>query len=132
MTVALEEFTGWRHSIEVRLGRLEAASDMNAANLCDHGGLLTAMDKDVSDTQAAFRAQLAVLNSVRETQSEQTRTLREHSGILREHSGILREHTRALAELREGLTETRIGVRTIIDLLRPSDDDEEPGGNSPI
>ena len=125
MTVALEEFTGWRHSIEVRLGRLEAASDMNAANLCDHGGLLTAMDKDVSDTQAAFRAQLAVLNSVRETQSEQTRTLREHSGILR-------EHTRALAELREGLTETRIGVRTIIDLLRPSDDDEEPGGNSPI
>lgn len=115
MSDGFEDFTSWPHTMEGRVATLEVASDTHAAKIGDHGGLLTAMDKDVSDAQAAFRAQLAVLNSVRETQSE--------------HITVLREHTNALAELRTGLTEARAGIQTIIGLLK-SADDEKSGGNS--
>jgi hypothetical protein len=120
MNEDFEDLSAERHRMASRVATLEVASDTYAIKISDHGGRLTAMDKDVSDAQAAFRAQLAVLNSVRETQSEQTRTLREHSGILR-------EHTRALAELRGGLTETRVGIRTIIGLLTPANGHGESG-----
>ena len=38
MTVELEEFTEWRHSVEDRLCKLEAASDRRAVQISDHGG----------------------------------------------------------------------------------------------
>lgn len=62
MTVELEDLTPWRRGMGSRVATLEVASDMHAAKISDHEGPLTAMDKDVSDAQAAFRAQLAVLN----------------------------------------------------------------------
>jgi chromosome segregation ATPase len=131
MTVALEEFTQWRHGVEARLCTLEAASDTHAAKTGDHRGLLTAMDKDVSDAQAAFRAQLAVLNSVRETQSEHITVLREHTTALTElragQGGLRRE----LTEVRRELTEVRVGIRTIVGLLTPEEGNGEPGGDSP-
>ncbi|MGH3208105.1 MAG: hypothetical protein ACRDNO_10120, partial [Trebonia sp.] len=117
MTVAVEEFTEWRDTVEVRLDRLEAASDTHAVKIGDHGGLLTAMDKDLSDAQAAFRAQLGVLNAVRETQSEQTATLREHTATLREHTATLREHTERLERLETGQAKVLVGIQTIIGLL---------------
>ena len=121
MTVVLEESTEWRDSIEVRLGRLEAASDTHAAKIGDHRGLLTAMDKDVSDAQAAFRAQLAVLNAVRETQSEQTTLLREHGTLLREHGTLLREHGTRLTKLEIGQEKVLAGVQTILGLLKSAE-----------
>jgi hypothetical protein len=120
----LEDIGSWRRAIEFRVTTLEATSDKHVGDISDHKGLLTVMDKDVSDAQTAFRAQLAVLNSVRETQSEQTRMLREHGIMLQEHSG-------ALAELRAGLTEARVGIQTIIGLLTPADDNDKPDGESP-
>jgi hypothetical protein len=92
MSDDLEDLTPRRHTMEGRVATLEAASDTHAVKIGDHGGLLTAMDKDVSDAQAAFRAQLAVLNAVRENQSEQTATLREHTATLRDHGAMLRDH----------------------------------------
>jgi chromosome segregation ATPase len=131
MTVALEEFTEWRDSVETRLCTLEAASDQHAVQISDHRGMLTAMDKDVSDAQAAFRAQLAVLNSVRETQSEHITLLREHTSALAElrtgQAGLRREVT----EVRRELTEVRVGIRTIVGLLTPADGYGESGSDSP-
>jgi hypothetical protein len=117
MSDDFEDFTVRQSTMEPRVTTLEAASDAHAVKLGDHEGLLIAMDKDVSDAQAAFRAQLAVLNSVRETQNEHTTALRE----LRTGQG----------QLRRELTEVRVGVQTIISLLSPAGDGEEFGGKSP-
>ena len=131
MTVALDEFTGWRRSVEARLCTLEVASGTHAAKIGDHKGLLTAMDKDVSGAQAAFRAQLAVLNAVRETQSEHNTALREHTNALAElrtgQNGLRREVT----EVRRELTEVRVGIRTIVGLLTPADGNGEFDSDSP-
>jgi len=110
--------------LEERVATLEVASDAHAIEIGDHGGLLTAMDKDVSDAQAAFRAQLGVLNAVRKTQSEQTTILREHTNELK----VLRGD---VTELRRDVTETRVGIQTIIGLLTQvgDDDQEEPDGD---
>ena len=99
------------------MATLEAASDTHAVKIGDHKGLLTAMDKDVSDAQAAFRAQLGVLNAVRETQSE--------------HSTMLREHGTRLTKLEIGQQKALAGIRTIIGLLQSTDGGETSGENSP-
>jgi hypothetical protein len=71
MTVQADELTPWQHMANVRIATLEAARLRHAEKISDHGGSLAAMDHDVSNAQAAFRAQLAVLNALRATQNEQ-------------------------------------------------------------
>jgi hypothetical protein len=123
MSDDFEDSSPWQHSMGSRVATLEVASDRHATRIGDHGGLLTAMDKDVSDAQAAFRAQLAVLNAVRETQSEHITVLREHTATLHEHTATLHDHTARL-------TEVHAGIQTIIGMLKSADDDK-PGSNSP-
>jgi hypothetical protein len=105
-----EDFTPWQYTMEARVATLEVASDTHAAQIGNHEGLLTAMDKDVSDAQAAFRAQLAVLNSVRETQSE-------HITVLREHTTLLTEHSARLSGVEATLQKVHVGVDAILELL---------------
>ncbi|MGH3253533.1 MAG: hypothetical protein ACRDOI_45985 [Trebonia sp.] len=124
MSDDFEDFTAWPPAMGSRVATLEAASDAHAVKIGDHGGLLTAMDKDVSDAQAAFRAQLGVLNAVRETQSEQTT-------LLREHGTLLREHGTRLAKLEIGQEKVLAGVQAILGLLQSADGGEKPGWNSP-
>jgi hypothetical protein len=110
MTVDLEDLMPWRHGMECRMATLEVASDMHAAKISDHEGLLTVMDKDVSDAQAAFRAQLAVLNSVRVTQTE-------HDTKFRKLDNRLTSVEARLTSVEGKLTEVHVGIETIIGLL---------------
>jgi hypothetical protein len=107
MTVELEEFTEWRHRVEERLCKLEAASDRHAVQITDHGGHLVSMDEDLSKIQVEFRAQRGMLQALHDTQSE---------------------HTAALTELRAGQQELRLGhakvlagVQTILGLLKSAE-----------
>lgn len=112
VTTIIKNHTQEPGDIEARVSTLEAASDVHAAAISDHGGLLVSMDEDISKIQVEFRAQRGMLQALHDTQSEHSTVLREHSTVLREHSALHKEHRSQLAEL-------RVGVQTIIDLLTP-------------
>lgn len=114
MTVELEEFTEWRDSVEVRLGKLETMSEKHGQRFDRDEQLLGAMDRDLGGLHSEFRAQRSLLQALHLTQNEHTRTLSEHSAALRE----LRT---GQEELRQGLTEVRAGVQTIVGLLESAD-----------
>ncbi len=128
-TVALEEFTPWRDSVEARLGTLEAVSDQHTVETGDQRGHLVSMDEDLSKIQVEFRAQRGMLQALHDTQSEHITVLREHTSALAELRAGQRDLRRDVAEARWDLTEVRVGIRTIVDLLKPADDAED--GNSP-
>jgi hypothetical protein len=111
MTTIIKDHAQEPRDIEARVSTLEAASDVHAVKISDHGGLLVSMDEDVSKIQVEFRAQRGMLQALHDTQSE-------HITVLREHSAILADHGAQLAEI-------RVGVQTIIDLLTP-----RPGGEN--
>jgi hypothetical protein len=114
MTVELEEFTEWRHSVETRLGRLEAVSDEHMDMTKHHQGLLGSMDKDLSGIQVEFRAQRGMLQALHLTQNEHTaRLVKLEIGQeeLRQGQQELRQ------ELRQGQAKVLAGVQTILDLL---------------
>jgi chromosome segregation ATPase len=71
----LDERTPWEHAANARMAMLEDSRGKHAEKISDHGGLLTAMDSDVANAQLAFRAQLSVLNALRQTQNEQAERL---------------------------------------------------------
>jgi DNA repair ATPase RecN len=119
----LEKFTPRHQTMESRVATLEAESDTHALQIGDHKGMLRAMDKDVSDAQAAFRAQLAVLNSVRETQSEHTAKLRNIDNQL---TGV----ESRLTSVEGILQKVNVGVQTIVGLLSPAAGEEESGAKS--
>jgi hypothetical protein len=111
MTTNLGDHAQEPRDIEARVSTLEAASDMHAVKISDHGGLLVSMDEDISKLQVEFRAQRGMLQALHDTQTE-------HTAQLREHTAILSDHSAQLAEI-------RVGVQTIIDLLTP-----KPGGEN--
>jgi hypothetical protein len=115
MTVALEEFTEWRHSVERRLGKLEAPSNRNTVPIGYQRGHLVSMDEDLSKIQVEFRAQRGMLQALHDTQSE-------HVTLLREHAVGLAELRAGQQELRQGLAEARVGIHTIIGLLKSTED----------
>lgn len=119
-----EDFTPWQYTMEARVATLEVASDTHAAQIGDHKGLLTAMDKDVSDAQAAFRAQLAVLNAVRETQSEHITVLREHTTLLTVHGARLGNIETRLSGVEATLQKVHVGVDAILELLNSASGDD--------
>lgn len=82
------------------------------------------MDKDVDDPRAAFRAQLAVLNSVRETQSGHTAKLRNLDNRL---TGVAYR----LTSVEGTLKKVNVGVQTISGLLSPAGDEEKSSSESP-
>lgn len=118
MTVALEEFTEWRDSVEARLGKLEAVSEKHADRFNHDEHLLGAMDRDLGSLQAEFRAQRGLLQALHLTQGE-------HTAVLREHSLALADLRTGQQELRQGVMEAHVGIRTIIGLLKSAE-----GGDS--
>jgi hypothetical protein len=55
MTVALEEFTEWRDSVEVRLGKLETMSEKHGQRFDRDEQLLGAMDRDLGSLHSDAR-----------------------------------------------------------------------------
>jgi hypothetical protein len=92
----------------------------HAEKINDHEGVLTAMDEDVKNAQAAFRAQLAVLNSVRTTQNEQNERL------VNVETRVTAVGNR-LTSVEATLQKVHVGVDTILDLLKPADGGSGPG-----
>jgi hypothetical protein len=119
MTTIFKDHAEEPRDIEARVSTLEAASDTHVVKISDHGGLLVSMDDDLSKIQVEFRAQRAMLQALRDTQSEHSTQLRQHTALLNEHTAILSEHTAILSDHSGQLAEIRVGVQTIIDLLTP-------------
>jgi chromosome segregation ATPase len=111
MTVALEEFTEWRDSVEFRLGRLESVSDQHTEKFNHAEDLLGSIDEDLSKLQVEFRAQRKMLQALHLTQSD-------HTKMLGKHSEMLQEHGRALRELQTGQAKVLAGVQTMLGLLQ--------------
>jgi chromosome segregation ATPase len=129
MTVALEEFTEWRHSVEARLGKLEDVSEKHAERFNQNEHLLGAMDRDLGSLQAEFRAQRGMLQALHLTQSDHSRSLGKlEVGVQRLDLKVQALDTRVL-RLEEGMQKVEAGVQTIIGLLT-SADDEDSVGNS--
>ena len=118
MTIALDEFTEWRDSVETRLGKLEDVSDRNKDTL-------RSMDGDFSQIQVEFRAQRGMLQALHLTQNQHTKTLAEHTETLAEHTKTLAEHSAALRKLETGQAKVLAGVQAILGLLQSAD-----GGDS--
>ena len=114
MTVELEEFTEWQHSVETRLGRLEAVSDEHMDMTKHHQGLLGSMDKDLSGIQVEFRAQRGMLQALHLTQNE-------HTAALRKLETGQEELRRGQQDLRQGQAKVLVGVQTILDLLKSAE-----------
>jgi chromosome segregation ATPase len=122
MTVTGQEFTQWQLRTEARLTTLEAVSDEHVDKISLHRGSLDAIHSDLGEIRQQFLIQKGMLQALHDTQSEHTAGLRE----LRTGQEELR---RGLTEVRGGLTEVRVGIRTIIDLLKSADDDDNFGGS---
>lgn len=116
MTVDLEEFTQWQHKTEARLATVEAVSDEHVDKINNQRGSLDAIHADLGEMRGYFVRQVGMLQALHLTQNE--------------HTAALRELRTGQEELRRGLTETRVGIRTIIDLLKPADDGENDSDES--
>jgi chromosome segregation ATPase len=116
------DLTPWQHMAHARMTTLEAARKTHAEKISEHGGVLTAMDEDVKNAQAAFRAQLAVLNSIRTTQNEQ------HEELVSLKTRVTAVENR-LTGVEATLQKVHVGVDTILDLLSSADDEKSDGGS---
>jgi septal ring factor EnvC (AmiA/AmiB activator) len=119
----LDERTPWQHLANARMTTLEAARKRHAKKISLHGGLLTAMDHDVTNAQLAFRAQLSVLNALRETQNEQA------EGLTSVETRLTSVETR-LTSVEGTLKKVHVGVDAIQLMLRRMEE-KEAGGNPP-
>ena len=107
MTVALEEFTEWRDTVEVRLGRLEGVSDQHTEKFNYADDLLGSMDEDLSKLQVEFRAQRGMLQALHLTQSDHT------ARLTRLETGVRKLDGR--------VEEVLTGVQAVLGLLQSSD-----------
>ena len=120
----VEELTPWQHMANARLTTLEAARRRHSEKISDHGGLLTAMDHDVTNAQVAFRAQLSVLNALRATQNEQAERL---TGVETRLTGV----ESRLTGVETTLQKVHVGVDRILLLLDRADQGEGSSSGSP-
>jgi chromosome segregation ATPase len=144
MTVALEEFTEWRDTVEVRLGRLESVSDEHTEKFNHDDDLLGSMDEDLSKLQVEFRAQRKMLQALHLTQSDHTaRLTRLETGVRKLDGRVEKLDQRVekldqrvekldqtvekldgrVQRLEDGMQKVEAGVRTIIGLLDREPDD---------
>jgi hypothetical protein len=144
MAVALEEFTEWRDSVEVRLGKLEAVSEKHGERFDRDEQLFGAMDRDLGSLHAEFRAQRSMLQALHDTQSDHTaRLTRLEDGVqgLNAKVGGLDVRVQSLdvrvqsldvrvQHLEVGMREVQAGVQTIIGLLDRSLDGGNESGDS--
>jgi hypothetical protein len=115
MTDDLEDFAEWRDVIETRVSTLEATVETEAR-------VRAHMDQDTSDLRVEFNVQRTLLKALRETQSD-------HTAMLRDHTDRLTRLEAGQVKLEAGLAQVHVGVQTIVDLLRPADDEESAGGS---
>ena len=117
MTVALEEFTEWRDSVEVRLDRLESVSDQHTEKFDQAEDLLGSIDEDLSKLQVEFRAQRKMLQALHLTQSDHTaRLTRLETGVQGLNAKVQKLDGR-VERLESGMQKVEAGVQTIIGLL---------------
>jgi hypothetical protein len=119
----VEDLTPWQQMAHARMTTLEIARKTHTEKISEHGGALTAMDEDVKNAQAAFRAQLAVLNSIRTTQNEQ------HEEFVSLKKRVTAVENR-LTGVEVTLQKVHVGVDMLVDLLKPADSGNEPGTGS--
>jgi uncharacterized coiled-coil protein SlyX len=110
MTDDLEGFAQWRDEIETRVGTLEVTIETEAS-------ARPMMDGDMSRLEVRLDSQDKLLKALRETQSEQTATLREHGETLRDHTARLERLEAGQAKLEAGQAEVLAGVKVIIGLI---------------
>jgi chromosome segregation ATPase len=134
----VEELTPWQHMANARLTTLEAARRRHSEKISDHGGLLTAMDHDVTNAQVAFRAQLSVLNALRATQNEQAERLTgvetRLTGVETRLTGVESRLTGVesrLTGVETTLQKVHVGVDRILLLLDRADQGEGSSSGSP-
>jgi hypothetical protein len=120
----IDERTPWEHAANARMGMLEDSRGKHAEQISDHGGLLTAMDSDLANAQLAFRAQLSVLNALRQTQNEQDERL---TGVETRLTGV---ETR-LTGVEGTLQKVQVGMDRLLFLLDRPDRGEVSGNGSP-
>jgi len=126
MTVALEEFTEWRDSVEARLDRLESVSDQHTEKSNQAEDLLGSIDEDLSKLQVEFRAQRKMLQALHLTQSDHTARLTRLETGVRKLDGRVEKLDGRVERLEDGMQKVEAGVRTIIGLLeRNLDGDSE-------
>lgn len=77
------------HPMEKRVSALERTVKREAE-------LRAKVDKDLSDVQSGQRAQLKLIQALRETQVEQGEQLKLHTTVLNLHTDILNMHTEVL------------------------------------
>jgi hypothetical protein len=111
------ELAKWQRRTDARLATLEAVSDEHVDKINNQRGSLDAIHEDLGEMRGHFLTQKEMLQSLHLTQNE--------------HTAALRELRTGLTEVRHELTEVHVGIRTIVDLLTPADDDGEAGGSSP-
>lgn len=113
----LDERTPWEHAANARMAMLEGSRSKHAEKITEHGGLLTAMDSDVTNAQMAFRAQLSVLNALRHTQNE--------------HAERLTSVETRLTSVEGTLQKVHVGVDAILLLLNRADRSEGSASSTP-
>ena len=130
MTVALEEFTEWRDTVEARLGRLESVSDEHTEKFNHDDDLLGSMDEDLTKLQVEFRAQRKMLQALHLTQSDHTARLTRLETGVRKLDGRVQKLDGRVERLEQGMQKVEAGVRTIIGLLDRSHDGGNESGDS--
>jgi chromosome segregation ATPase len=120
MTVALEEFTEWRDTVEVRLDRLESVTDEHTKQYNHNGRLLVSMNERLGKLESESRAQRGMLQALHLTQNEHTATLREHTATLKDHTERLERLDTRVQKLETGQEKVLAGVQAILGLLQPA------------
>jgi hypothetical protein len=126
--------------VPAELAELRARVSAVESRLDSEASLRAMVDMDLSGISTRLGAQHRLLIALRETQSDHTLMLRQHSGVLAEHSGVLAEHSRILAEHSSVLADhtqrlariedrtgrVEAGVQAILSLLGGKGHDDAP------
>jgi hypothetical protein len=117
MTVELEKFTVWRHSVEARLTALEEWVFGRRDWTGRQQGSFSALHAELGEMGIQLVKQDGVLEVLHRNQFEQ--------------STALRELRAGQDELRRNVTEIQVGIRTIIDLIGKRDVGDASGTGLP-
>ena len=130
MTVALEEFTEWRHSVEARLGTLEAVSDNHVDKINNQRGSLDVIHADLGEMRGYFTRQQGMLQALHLTQNEQAARFRTFDSRLTGVENRLTSVEGRLTSVEGTLQKVHVGVDAILELLRSADSGGSESENS--
>jgi chromosome segregation ATPase len=85
-------------SLEERVTAMEQRAEQLATENEHSTDIAVVAAREALTAREAHQKNIELLNALRKSQAEHSRTLAEHSRILADHSRILTEHSRTLAE----------------------------------